>query len=245
MPTLTLKFKDNTVGEFSIEKGQSLTIGRIDGNDVVIQNLAVSGHHAKIDSVGDGFLLTDLQSKNGSFVNDQLVSSHWLKHGDAVVIGKHSLVFNYAEGEAKPEDDAPGAMDQTMVMDTGKYREMLDQAMKAGAGKTDDRTGATKVLKKEPVGVLSYLSGGEGEIELSKKLVKIGKKDSSDIVVSGLMVGQTSATISKRPNGYSLSYVEGMSKPKVNGASVKESIMLKEFDVIEIGSAKLQFVIKS
>jgi len=82
-------------------------------------------------------------------------------------------------------------------------------------------------------------------VEIKKKLFKIGKSVSSDLVVSGLMVGQTSATISKRPNGYSLSYVEGMSKPKVNGNAVKESVMLKEFDVIEIGSAKLQFVLKS
>ena len=63
--------------------------------------------------------------------------------------------------------------------------------------------------------------------------------------VSGLMVGGTAATISKRPNGYSLSYVEGMAKPKVNGKAVKESVMLKEFDEIEIGSVKLQFFVKS
>jgi FHA domain len=240
MPVLTLKFKENTIGEFSLGPGKNLTIGRLDSNDIVIENLAVSGHHAKIDSVGDGFLLTDLQSKNGSFVNDQLVQSHWLKDGDKVVIGKHALLFSYTESEDKPEAE-PSAMDQTMVMDTGKYREMLDQATKAGGGGEAKAAAATK----QPMGVLSYLSGGDGEMELSKKLTKIGKKSDCDIVVSGLMVGGTSATISKRPNGYSLSYVEGMSKPKVNGQVVKESVMLKEFDEIEIGSAKLQFFVKS
>lgn len=240
MPVLTLKFKENTIGEYSLGPGKNLTIGRLDSNDIVIENLAVSGHHAKIDSVGDGFLLTDLQSKNGSFVNDQLVQSHWLKDGDKLVIGKHTLVFSYTEGEEKPEEEATG-MDQTMVMDTGKYREMLDQAMKAGAA-GDNREVASK---KQPLGILSYLSGGDGEVELSKKLIKIGKKSDCDIVVGGLMVGGISATISKRPNGYSLSYVEGMTKPKVNGKAVKESVMLKEFDEIEVGSAKLQFFVKS
>ena len=154
MPTLTLKFKDNTLGEYSIEKGQSLTIGRKDSNDIPIENLAVSGHHAKIDSVGDGYLLTDLQSKNGSFVNKQLVASHWLKNGDTIVIGKHTLVFTYAEGEAAPDAGAGGSMDQTMVMDTDKYREMLDQAMKAS-----DSGGAAKpAAQKLKIGVLSYLS---------------------------------------------------------------------------------------
>jgi len=59
------------------------------------------------------------------------------------------------------------------------------------------------------------------------------------------MVGGTAATISKRPQVYSLSYVEGISKPKVNGKSVKESVILKEFDYIEIGSVKLQFILKN
>jgi hypothetical protein len=238
MPTLTLKFKENTIDEYRLEKGKSMTIGRLENNDVVIENLAVSGHHAKIDPVGDGFLLTDLDSKNGSFVNDQLVQSHWLKEGDNIVIGKHTLTFGYAEDEEKPDEVATG-MDQTMVMDTDEYREMLDHTMKSQG------TGATKVLQEGPMGMLSYLTGGEGSVELSKKLTKIGKKSDADIIVSGLLVGGTAATISKRPKGYSLSYVEGMSKPKVNGKSVKESVMLKEFDTIEIGSAKLQFIIKN
>jgi pSer/pThr/pTyr-binding forkhead associated (FHA) protein len=198
---------------------------------VPIENLAVSGHHAKIDSVGEGFLLTDLQSKNGSFVNKELVSSHWLKEGDNILIGKHTLIFTYDEGEKKPDESA-GTMDQTMVMDTDKYRDMLAQAIPQAA----------KVEAKEAVGMLSYLAGGEGEIKLVKKLIKIGKSSTSDIVVGGFMMGATAATISKRPQGYSLSYVGGMTKPKVNGVTVKEMVTLKDFDQIEIGSVKLQFV---
>ena len=233
MPKLTLKFKDNILGDFSIEQGKSLTIGRKESNDITIENLAVSGHHAKVDAVGDGYLLTDLQSKNGSFVNKELVTTHWLKDGDNIIIGKHTLVFGYAEGEDKP-DDGGASMDQTMVMDTDKYRDMLAKSV-PGGGKTE---------KKESIGMLSYLAGGEGEVELTKKLTKIGKNSACDIVVGGLMMGQTAATISKRPNGYSLAFVEGMTKPKVNGEAVKESVMLKEFDNIEIGAMKVQFYYK-
>ena len=230
MPTLTLTFKDNTIATYRIEEGQSITIGRKASNNVPIENLAVSGHHAKIDSVGEGFLLTDLQSKNGSFVNKELVSSHWLKEGDNILIGKHTLIFTYDEDEKKP-DEAAGTMDQTMVMDTEKYRDMLAQAIP----KAEDKAEA-----KEAVGMLSYLAGGEGEIKLTKKLTKIGKSSSSDIVVTGFMVGKTSVTISRRPQGYSLSYVEGKA-PKVNGVAVKASVSLEEFDEIEVGSAKWQF----
>ncbi len=237
MPTLTLAFKENTVAQYSLEKGKGLTIGRVEGNDIVIENLAVSGHHAKVDSVGEGFLLTDLQSKNGSFVNKEPVASHWLKHGDSILIGKHTLLFAYDEGEEVPEEEPGGGMDQTMVMDTDKYRQMVNKAKKAGDSDT------TQLLEKESVGVLSFLKGGEGEVPLTKKLIKIGKNPSSDIVVQGLTVGQTAATISKRPKGYSLSYVSGMAKPKVNGKVVKESVMLNEFDTIDIGSVSMQLIL--
>ena len=233
MPVLKLKFKKNTIAEYTLQNGKSMTIGRRNNNDIVIENLAVSGHHAKIDSVGDGFVLTDLQSKNGCFVNEKLVTSHWLKHNDVVNIGKHTLIFSYQEGETKPKEES-GKMDRTMVMDTNQYR-----GKSANNAAQSDQKNANG-----PIGVLSFLAGGEGEVELNKKLTKIGKDSASDIVVSGLGIGQTSATISKRPNGYHLSHVGGLVKVKVNGDAVKESIQLKEFDVIELGSKKMQFFTK-
>ncbi|MDY6972925.1 MAG: FHA domain-containing protein [Thermodesulfobacteriota bacterium] len=233
MPTLILKFNDNIIGKSHLKTGESVTIGRGENNDVVIENLAVSVRHAKVDSVDDGFLLTDLKSKNGSFINKQLVTSHWLKHGDVINIGKHTLVFEYDKGESRPAADVGEDMDRTMMMDTNKYRDML--------AKSSTKI-ATQMTEDGPVGALSFLAGGEGDLELSKKLIKIGKQSSCDIVVSGLMMGQIAATVSKRPNGYYLSYVGGMSKPKVNGDTVKGSVMLKEFDVIEIGSIKMQLV---
>jgi pSer/pThr/pTyr-binding forkhead associated (FHA) protein len=240
MPRLTLKFKENVISDYTVEKGKSLTIGRRDDNDVIIENLAVSGHHAKIDSVGDGFVLTDLKSKNGCFVNEKHISSHWLKNGDVISIGKHTLLFGYDAGETQPNDPA-GEMDQTMVIDTAKHRDML---AKSASSIPEQQAPAPEKEKQAVVGVLSYLAGGEGEVDLNKKLIKIGKDTGSDIIVSGLGVGQTAATISKRPNGYYISFVSGISKVKVNGETLKDSIQLKEFDVIEIGSAKLQFFSK-
>ena len=106
MPNLTLTFKDITLGDYPLQRGHSLTIGRRKNNDVIIENLAVSSHHAKIDSVADGFVLVDLQSKNGSFVNEQLIHSHWLKNGDVISIGKHSVIFLYFGEEVMPDDDS-------------------------------------------------------------------------------------------------------------------------------------------
>ena len=235
MPKLILKFKDTKINDFLLDKGRNITIGRRESNDIVIENLAVSGMHAKIDAIDKGYLLTDLKSKNGTFVNGQLVATHWLGHGDTVSIGKHTLVFAYAEGEERP-DAGSGGMDKTMVMDTDKYREMLSKS----SGNV-----ASTIRKKESMGVLSFLAGGEGELEIKKKLIKIGKDASCDIIVKGFMIGKTAATVSKRPKGYYLSYVGGMAKPKVNDVAVKESLLLNEFDIIELGSIKMQFIYKN
>ena len=235
MPKLTLKFKDTKINDFLLDQRKNITIGRREGNDIVIENLAVSGMHAKIDAIDKGYLLTDLKSKNGTFVNGQLIATHWLGHGDTVSIGKHTLVFAYAEGEERVDAGA-GGMDKTMVMDTDKYRDMLSKS----SGNV-----ASTIRKKESMGVLSFLAGGEGELEIKKKLIKIGKEASCDIVVKGLMIGKTAATVSKRPKGYYLSYVGGMTKPKVNDVAVKASVLLNEFDMIELGSVKMQFIYRS
>ena len=97
----------------------------------------------------------------------------------------------------------------------------------------------------ESLGTLSFLEGGKGEITLSKKFIKIGKNASSDILARGFLVRQTAATISKRGNGYYLSNAGGIIKPKVNGKKVVDSILLNELDIIKIGSARMQFNLKS
>ena len=95
--------------------------------------------------------------------------------------------------------------------------------------------------KKEPVGFLRYLSGGSGEVNLAKRYTTIGKHPSSDIVIRGLFVGQTAISIKKQPDGFHLCYVGGFTKPKVNQKAVKKSMLLKDEDVIDIGSISLQF----
>ena len=72
-------------------------------------------------------MLVDLQSKNGSFVNEQLINSHWLKNGDVISIGKHSLVFSYSEDEVLA-DAGSDEMEKTMVIDTSQHRNMMKKS---------------------------------------------------------------------------------------------------------------------
>ena len=235
MPTLKLIFKNKTLENFPVRKGYSLTIGRKRNNDIIIENLAVSSHHAKIDSVGDEFVLIDLQSKNGSFANEQLITSHWLKPGDVISIGKHVLVFGYSEDEEWPDDGTDG-IEKTMVMDTNKYRSMVDKS------KPETAAPQASVKKIDTISILSFLNGGSGKYKCRKSITKIGKHPDSDIVVKGFLVGRTSATISKRPDGFYLSYVGGVSRPKVNAKKAKRERFLYDNDIIEIGKTTMQFL---
>lgn len=258
MPILTLKLKNKSLGEYQLQKGVSLTIGRRDTNDVVIEDPSVSGHHAKIDSMGDRFVLIDLQSKNGSFVNEQLINSHWLQDEDVISIGGHTLIFQYQD-EVQPLPPDSDNFDDTQALDTTQRRRMMaqsnptksinvtrywDKGQKRGKLRDlepEDATYPNEEKRKEPAGFLSYLAGGKGQIELTKQITSIGKDPTSDIVVKGLMINPTAVIITKKADGFHLSNIGGRPKPKVNDEPVKKSIILYDQDIIEIGSAKLQF----
>ncbi len=233
MAKLILTFNKQVIKEYPFAK-DSITMGRQDDNTIVIDNLAVSGYHAKIDKLGGEYILTDMQSTNGTFVNDQKVVSHKLSHGDNIVIGKHVILFvatekEKLEGEGK---DKKLPLDKTMLLDTQKQRELLAKQKVAPS--------TAKIPEK--VGVISFIDdSGLGEIELSKKLTKIGKAETSEIRLTGLLMGATAATISRRPSGYAISFAGGMTKLKVNGSVIKDSVPLNDFDTIELGSYKFQF----
>lgn len=245
MPVLILKYKDNILKEYELEKNKPLNIGRRENNDVVIASLVVSGDHAKVDCTSSGFLLTDLKSKNGTYVNGRRVDTCYLKNGDQVSIGKHTLSFQYKPGEVSPGDIDSG-MDQTILMDETPIEvksvsstprsfdidEFLNASQKMTPGGMDD------------IAMLFFIEGGNGNIELNKKITKIGKDPECDIIVKGVMMGKIAASINRTPEGYLLSYVGGLVKPRVNGEAVSTSVKLEEYDNIRIGSVEMQFYYK-
>ena len=93
----------------------------------------------------------------------------------------------------------------------------------------------------EPTAALIYLSGGNGRFELTRKITTIGKHPNSDIVVKGLLMGQTAVAIRLESDGYYMNYIGGQAKPKINDHPVKSPTLLRDGDIIEIGSIRLQF----
>ncbi len=90
MPVLIVKFEGSVLKKVATNGG-SITIGRAPDNAIAIDNLAISNRHAEIKSEQGGLVVEDLNSLNGTFVNNQRVKRSALKHGDVVSIGKHSI----------------------------------------------------------------------------------------------------------------------------------------------------------
>ena len=241
MATLSVLFKDKVIENYQITKGDTFNIGRNNANDIVIDNLAVSAQHAKVESDGNGFVYVDLNSENGSYLDDALVKNYWLNDGDEITIGKHILKFLNAQTRKQPIKKT-SSIDQTMQLDTKKFRELMRKNQpKEKNDQTPNEDQGQK--KKKPVGVLTYLSGSRKQFKINDRLTRIGKDPQSDILVKGFAVGKTAAAINKLPDGWHISYVEGLSRPRVNNKILKKSIKLENLDIIVIGSAKLQFFI--
>jgi len=129
MPVITLKYKDKILDKYQIGIGQSVTIGRNDSNDIVIDNLAVSASHARIESVSASFIIKDLGSTNGTFVNEKLVSAHGLRNNDVILVGKHTLIFDRSDlDRLRNQEDQDNADEKTRYLDTAEYRDLIQKA---------------------------------------------------------------------------------------------------------------------
>jgi Domain of unknown function (DUF4388)/FHA domain len=89
---LVLAEKDRPESSFPLAKDSS-TLGRHRNNDIVIADPKVSSFHARIDRSPDGFVLVDLKSRNGSWVNGKRVDTRLLVEGDEIRVGTARLVY--------------------------------------------------------------------------------------------------------------------------------------------------------
>jgi pSer/pThr/pTyr-binding forkhead associated (FHA) protein len=241
MAKIILKYEAAVLKEIPLKQA-TLSIGRTAANDLPIDNLAVSGHHAKIYFEADKFVLEDLNSLNGTFVNNQRIRKSFLKNGDEVLIGKHTLVY-MDEGGAPPPPPELAAdrtmpmakMEETMVLDTKKRREMLQKATVVA---TD---GASAAPAAEKVGSLTVLAGKTDNHEyiLTGRLSMIGKSDQATIKLKGWFAPAVAAVINRKEAGYTVS--PSGSETKVNGQVTQGVRELKEGDIIEVAGTKLQF----
>lgn len=234
MAKLVLSFNGETVREYELDQ-EVMTVGRKTDNDIHIDNLAVSGNHAKILTILNDSFIEDLDSTNGTLINGEKISKHALQNGDVIAIGKHEITYVNEAAEAGDDD-----FDKTVIIrpDTAGMPEEVeaDQKFEQTIGRIASDLAQTSTGSGTPGdAVLKLMSGANSgkELQLTKILTTLGKP--------GVQV----AAITRRPTGYFLIVVDAGSSdsnPTVNGSEVgSQAHALKSGDEIEVAGVKMVF----
>jgi hypothetical protein len=252
---LILSMDGTVIKEYPLNKDR-VTIGRYSHNDIVIDNLAVSGEHAAVVTILHDSFLEDLDSTNGLAVNGTPTKKHFLQNNDLIEIGKFKLKYlNDQVSQAGSAD-----FEKTMVLrapmrpaapNIEKPREPASPASMAAeitarfeqsspsphvqsvaAAVPPRAQQAESFHRAAVVQILTGPNAGK-ELELVKNLTTLGKP--------GLQV----AVLTRRPQGFYITYVEGEHFPLVNGKALNnQPQQLNDHDVIELAGIKMEFYFK-
>jgi FHA domain-containing protein len=240
MPKLSLMFDNKVVKEVPVGS-RPVTIGRAPDNDLPVDNLAVSNYHAKVYYEAGRMVIEDLNSLNGTFVNDLRIERATLHDGDIVHIGKHSIKVDTSGDAPVPWQSGRKAaaprINETMVLDTKERRQMLQQAAAMGESM---QFASTRV--KVPTLVVLGGKSDQKEYVLTNKLTVIGKSAMATVRLKGWFKPQMAAQINQRDDGYYLG--PGDKVPSVNGTPIPGPVRLNNGDLIEVSGVKLNFLIR-
>lgn len=232
MAKVILKFKGAVVKELPLEQ-DVITIGRKPDNDIVIDNQAVSGHHAKFIKEEDSFFIEDTNSLNGTYVNGQKIFKSEIYNGDVVLIGVHTLDVvsdKIRELDARSSTLRGRSMDETMVIAPQDQRNLL---------------ASTDRSKPEVLGGFVVVSGSTEKRDylLKERVITIGKEEGAGIRLKGFFAPKVAALVNRRKEGYFINPPGGRSM-KINGADVSSRYDLQDGDLVDVAGLKLQFYIK-
>lgn len=230
MAKLQILFHGDVIDEMDITK-DTMTIGRKSDCDIHLDNLAVSGHHARIVTVMNDSFIEDTNSTNGTYLNGTLIKKQQLSNNDIIKIGKHDIKYI--------NDSAGGSFEHTMIINPAsdglqetEGSAAIDQSVNKLAAEIAS-AGSVGSKQKARIKITSGANRGK-ELPLTKVLTTLGKP--------GVQV----AAITRRPTGYFLIHIDGgdnSGRPKVNDMEIGSSAQeLKHGDLIEVAGVKMQFM---
>ena len=242
MAKLVLSSDGVITKEFLLEQ-EVFNIGRKSQNDIQIDDISVSGTHARVlveqnfymENLKDVYI-EDANSTNGTYVNGKKIKKHMLRHGDMIQIGRHEFKFL--------DDDAPDFDKTVVIAPTPTTPHVAKEPVPEAAPALAEASPATDQPEQQPkqgvklayVKVLSGPKAGK-ELDLVKSYTSMGN--------AGTMI-----VIAKRQQGYFVSHVSGKSEkhgsfPTVNENPIgAQSVPLQDHDILDIDGLKLEFAIR-
>ncbi len=232
MAKILLKYKDAVVQETVLDKG-IVGIGRKPDNNIIIDNQAVSGHHAIIEAQWNQLFIEDLESLNGTYLNGQRINRAELFNKDVILIGVHALEIVFDKERLPDLKAAVGrgrSMSETVVITPEEQKKIILAANKT----IPDVLGGFLVIKG---------SSEHKDYVIKEKISTIGKEKGSAIRLKGFFAPKRAALVNRRKEGYFITPT-GSKTIKVNGNAIDHRHDLKDGDIVEIGRLKLQFYVK-
>jgi predicted component of type VI protein secretion system len=249
MGKLVVSLDGVVIKEVQITKDKT-SLGRRPYNDIVIDNLAVSGEHAIMQLVGQDVFIEDLNSTNGTYINGKAVKKQLLQHNDTVEIGKYKIKYLVEtsdefektmvmrpggggfSGVASPRPaGSPMTMPGGLSGPLGAPPSMpapLSSTPARPAAAVAPAAGAGVAVAAAPVAAATGFGTGFGALgSQSPASIKVlnGAAAGREVQLSKVVTtvgkpGVQVASITKRPGGYVFAHVEGAARPSVNGATV-------------------------
>lgn len=223
MPEIIVKLGERVIHRYFFDK-DTLSVGRARENDIVIENLSVSRNHVRIKRQDNQYILTDLNSANGTLVNGVRVTKTELFHNDQVTVGKHTLVFLQAE---EPSPEMPEVAPTMIPSDPTSAPPMPPSPMPAPG----DLVGLLVVTKGKQAGQ---------EFPILKPETFIGRAPENEIRLHDWFVSKKHAVIRREGIRFVLKDLDSWRGTTVNGSSVRETDLQKNDEVV-FGTTVLQF----
>jgi len=235
MPKLTLVLDRKPVQVYDLEQ-PVIRVGRAEGMDILIDNVSVSRRQAEFRREGPGWIVRDLGSANGTFVNgERLAADRPLQPGDEISFGKFSLFFERvltepvaaaappARETAPPRRPAPTQADGTLHLDAAEVERLHRAATRKRQAQIQWEVGGERGTH--------YIEGGG---------VLVGRTALCDVQVPAGGPKQH-LLILRRGEGFEVRNVAWWNRMKVNGRTTARAV-LKNGDTIDVGKLRLKFM---
>jgi len=214
---LTLSFKGRVLRIFPLPQGATV-IGSDPACPVHIDSLAVEAKHARIEVHGQDAILFDMNTTDGTFVNNEKISEHKLKDNDIIRVGKHTIQYAYEEVSQFDANESSTSIDIHPVKEKLEEEQPAESAIHHDP---DNKQGWLQILNGQNLGKT---------MSLNRSMTNLGKP------------GVATAVITRRHDGYFIAHLEGKKTPMVGDNPIGEhSVKLEDGDTITIGNIKMQF----
>lgn len=242
MAKIIVKFNGRVRGEVTLGKPVT-TIGRTPTCDILIDNLAVSRHHADVIRQPDGhFCIQDRGSSNGTYINDRRIDQALLRDGDTVQVGKHTLLFvERADDRSQVGRVAAPGRDP----DASMRRTMEWQLPEGPPRKADTDPETTLSLPPGPPRTPGRLEVVLGVLNrqvypLANDATIIGKGDHAEVRLQGRLAPNLAAVIHRQPDG---GYAIAPTQPGItlNDKRILQKQALQDGDLIGIQDLVFRF----